>query len=261
MLSSIKSFLAHPMVKGLDIDSPETNEQISQLIREKAFLKQIYSSWYTEISQLIPQNIDGPVVELGSGGGFFKDIIPNLITSEILNIPNVDIVLDGCTLPMKKQSLRGITMIDVFHHIPDVEKFLSSASFCVKPGGVIVMIEPWISKWSKLIFSHLHHEPIDTKVQDWKMPDGGGPLSRANSALPWIVFDRDQNKLKQKNPEWEVINIRRHSPFSYLLSGGVSLKSLLPGAFYGLCLNIENLLGPFMNTIAMFATIALVRKE
>ncbi len=261
MLLNLKSFLTHPLVRNLDIDAPETNEQISRMIREKAFLKQIYSSWYSEIEQSLPRNIDGPVVELGSGGGFLQDFIPNLITSEILKIPNVDISLDGCRLPCKKHSLKGIVMVDVFHHIPNVDKFLREASFCVKPEGVIVMIEPWMTKWSKFIFSHLHHEPVDVDANDWALQDDGGPLSLANSALPWIVFNRDLNKLIRRYPEWNIKNIRLHTPFSYLLSGGVSLKSLVPGIFYRSCQYIEYLLTPFMQTIAMFATITLERKE
>jgi methyltransferase family protein len=261
MLLTLKSFLTHPLVRGLDIDAPKTNEQISRMIREKAFLKKIYSSWYLEIEQSLPQSIDGPVIELGSGAGFLKDFIPSLITSEVLKIPNVDISLDGCRLPCKNQSLKGIVMIDVFHHIPNVYKFLHEASFCIKPGGVIVMIEPWITKWSKFIFSNLHHEPIDDSAKDWKLKDDGGPLSLANSALPWIVFDRDQIKFKRYYPEWKIKNKRLHTPFSYLLSGGVSLKSLIPGYFYKFCQHIEYLLKPFMPAIAMFATITLERKE
>ena len=80
MISTIKSFLTHPLVRNLDIDSPDTNEQISCLIREKAFLNSIYTSWYEEIACLLPKHISGPVIELGSGGGFLKTKIPNLKT-------------------------------------------------------------------------------------------------------------------------------------------------------------------------------------
>jgi len=42
-------------------------------------------------------------------------------------------------------SLRAIVMTDVLHHIPNVESFFAEAARCVRPGGVIVMIEPWLT--------------------------------------------------------------------------------------------------------------------
>ena len=51
-------------------------------------------------------------------------------------------MLDGEKIPFKNASLRGIVMIDVFHHIPCVKSFLTEATRCVRAGSVIVMIEP-----------------------------------------------------------------------------------------------------------------------
>lgn len=260
MLSRLKPFLTHPLVRGLDIDAPETNKQIARMVQEKAFLKKIYKSWYLEIKRIFSTNMEGKIIELGSGGGFLKDFMPNLMTSEILKVPDVDLILDACRLPFKQNSLKGLAMIDVFHHIPDVETFLSESTRCIKPGGVIVMIEPWITQWSKIVFSHFHHEPVDIATRHWKLNNKGGPLSLANSALPWIVFQRDRNKFESVYPEWNIKKIRLHTPFSYLLSGGVSLKSLLPEIFYNPCHYVEYLLTPIMHKIAMFATITLERQ-
>jgi len=261
MISEIKSFLTHPLVRDLDIDAPETTGQVYELIREKNFLSQIYASWYREIAKSLPIDVYGPVTELGSGGGFMKNFIPDLITSEILRITSVDIILDGTRLPFKKNSLRGIVMIDVLHHIPDVSSFFKEALCRLKPGGVVVMIEPWITSWSKFILPYFHHEPVDIHAPDWGLPSGGGPLSKSNQALPWIVFNRDLHRFKECYLGWNLPNIRLHSPFSYILSGGVSLKSLLPGNFYPACLFVEKLLTPFMPVIAMFATISIKKKE
>jgi 2-polyprenyl-3-methyl-5-hydroxy-6-metoxy-1,4-benzoquinol methylase len=49
------------------------------------------------------------------------------------------------------ESLRGIVMTNVLHHIPDARAFLKEAARCLHPGGVIAMIEPWVSPWSRLI--------------------------------------------------------------------------------------------------------------
>jgi SAM-dependent methyltransferase len=261
MLKKIVKFcLSHPAGRNLNIDAPETSLLRSRIIREKTFLKQIYTEWYTLIATFLPSNINGPVVELGSGGGFLKDFIPRLITSEILKIPHVDVVLDGQFLPFQPGSLRGIVLLDVFHHFPRARSFLGQAAECVKPGGVVIMIEPWNTPWSRLIYTYLHHEPFQPKARDWHF-SRGGPLSQANSALPWIVFDRDRAVFEQEFPQWHLKEIILHTPFRYLLSGGVSHRSLMPGCLFKVWRRIEDILAPCMHLWAMFATVKLERKS
>ncbi len=260
MIDKLKSFLTHPMLRDLDIDAPETTVIRSHIIQGKSFLRKIYDYWYTNISGSIPKSIDGQVLELGSGGGFLTDYIPDLITSEILQIPDIDLVLDGQRLPFRKASLRGIVMFDVLHHIPGVDRFFDEASKCIKPGGVIVLHEPWVTTWSRFVYKHLHHEPFDPQTKEWALPDGG-PLSQANSALPWILFSRDRKLFERRYPQLQIKEIKLHSPFCYLLSGGVSLRSFLPGFLFGFCRSIEKILNPFIGSTAMFATITIEIKN
>ena len=185
---TIKSLLAHPLTHGLDIDSPEMTIRRSRIIQQKAFLKCFYQKCYLAIAESLPNSINGPVLEIGSGAGFLKECISGLLTSEILHIPGVDVICDGQKLPFRPASLRGIVMLDVLHHIPSAKKFLSTAAHCVKPGGAIVMIEPWNTRWSQFVYKHLHHEPFDQKASEWNLPSSG-PLSQANSALPWIILN------------------------------------------------------------------------
>ena len=255
----LKSFIKHPLVRNLDIDSPEATIIHSRIIKEKAFLKKIYEKWYNSVSKSLPSNITGSVLEIGSGGGFLKEIIPGLLSSEMFKIPGIVIALDGEKLPFKNASLRGIVMIDVFHHIPCVKSFLTEATRCVRAGGVIVMIEPWNTYWSRLVYKYLHHEPFDPGVKEWEFFKGG-PLSHANSALPWIVFKRDREKFRMEFPEWNVQEIELNSPFCYLLSGGMSFRSLMPGCLFSLWQQIESALNPWMISWAMFAKICLIRK-
>jgi hypothetical protein len=78
----IRSLLAHPLTRGLDIDDPRTTQLRREIIQEKSFLRQIYQEWYATIAGALPRSM-GPVLELGSGAGFLKDFLPGLITSEI----------------------------------------------------------------------------------------------------------------------------------------------------------------------------------
>ena len=260
LLSKLKTFLTHPLVRDLDIDSPEAVSVHNRLIQEKPFLKAIYKEWYTEISNFLLKISGGPVLEIGSGGGFLKEFVPDLITSEVLQTPNVDMVLDGHDLPFKKNSLNAIVMVDVFHHLKNVKLFMDSAAYCMKPGGVLAMVEPWNTPWSRIILKYFHHEPFDPDTKEWNFPEGGH-LSQSNQALPWIVFYRDRAKLEREHTEWRLRMLKVHMPFSYLLSGGVSYRSFLPGSLFNVWQKIEGIFNPWINFWGMFASISLVRKD
>ena len=252
--------LLHKEFRRVAIDSPERTLLHSQIIREKRFLSKLYTEWYAAINDLMPGRMAGCIVELGSGGGFSKKILPRAITTEILPLPNVDLRLDGEKLPFRGNSLKAIFMVDVFHHLPRSGQFLKEAARCIKPGGVLVMIEPWNTPWSRFIYQYFHHEPFDPDSTDWKIPIGG-PLSEANSALPWIVFGRDRLRFEKEYPEWRIREIRLHTPFRYLLSGGVSTPVSVPGRLFEFWQHIEDRLGAVMKYLAMFATIILIRSS
>jgi hypothetical protein len=258
MFSKLKSYLAHPLVRDLDIDASETVMIRRRLIGEKPFLRMLYHEWYQSIIKSLPRDNTGPILELGSGGGFLKDYMPGLISSEILQIDDVDIILDGHCLPFKKGTLQGIVMVDVFHHLPSVKSFMTDAALGVKPGGFMIMIEPWNTQWSQWVYRHLHHEPFYPTVKNWEFSKGG-PLSQANSALPWMVFERDRSRFEQEFPQWLIHEKKLLTPFCYLLSGGVSFRSFMPGRLFCMCRKIEDLVHPWMHHLAMFAKVVLVR--
>ncbi|MDP2863546.1 MAG: hypothetical protein Q8N95_12200 [Desulfobacterales bacterium] len=260
LIKFIRSCLTHPCVRGIDIDSSEAAVLRLRIIKEKVFLNKLYEEFYGMILQALPDDYPEPFLEIGSGGGFLKDYLPKLITSEILKIPSVDAVLDASHIPFKESTLGGIVMVNVFHHIPHADSFFRQASFCVRERGVIVMIEPWITNWSEIIYRHLHHEPFDKNVEEWNLPEGG-PLSHANSALPWIVFERDRAIFEEKFPDWQIKKISLHTPFCYLLSGGVSMRSLMPGFLFPSCRKLEKIVQHRIRSWAMFALILLERKH
>ena len=251
----LKDLLAHPLTRGLDIDSPRCTELRRSIIQKKSFLRQIYEEWHLAVASLLPLN-EAPVVELGSGGGFLSDYLDELITSEVFHCRDVRLVLDGARLPFVNESLAGIVMTDVLHHLPQPRLFLAEARRCLRPDGLVIMIEPWVTPWSRLVYSTLHHEPFRPDAAQWSFPESG-PLSGANGALPWIIFARDRGQFEKEFPELQIHSINPFMPFRYLLSGGVSWRSLMPGWSFALWRKVEHLLQPWMNHLAMFALIVL----
>jgi SAM-dependent methyltransferase len=256
--AQLRGLLAHPLTRGRDLDDPNTTALRRQIIETKPFLRRIYEEWYTTLAASVPpgSEVPGRVLELGSGAGFLKQFVPGAITSEIFPCPGVDAVLDGLRMPLPDSSLRGILMTDVFHHLPDARKFLAEATRTVAPGGVVAMIEPWVTAWSKLIYTKLHHEPFRPDAGEWSFPTTG-PLSGANGALPWIVFHRDRALFERDFPQWEIETVRPFMPLRYLVSGGVGMRSLAPGFLFVPIQVLERALGRG----AMFAHIVLRRRS
>jgi SAM-dependent methyltransferase len=253
----LKNWLALPETRGLDIDDPRTTELRRSIIRRKSFLRQIYQEWYSFIMAALPPG-DEPVLELGSGGGFLRELVPDLITSDVFATPGVSLVLDAHALPFGDASLRAIVMTNVFHHLARPRLFFAEAARCVRSGGVIAMVEPWVTAWSRLVYTKLHHEPFDPGAAEWGFPESG-PLSGANGALPWIVLARDRARFEQEFPMWQIRAVRVGMPFRYLLSGGVSLRSLMPEFTFAFWRLLEDCMRPWMNFWGMFAGVVLVR--
>ena len=250
--------LAHPLTSGLAVDDPATTVLRRQIISSKPFLKAIYDEWYQMLVSHLPE-VPGCVLELGSGAGYLNHFIPGLIASEVFFIPGISLVTDGRQLPFRDVSLRAIVFTDVLHHIPDVRSFFSEASRCLARGGRVLMIEPWVTSWSLFINTHFHHEPFRPDAQDWSFP-ASGPLSGANGAIPWILFVRDRGRFEIEFPNLVIERIRPFLPFRYLVSGGVSMRSFMPGFFHGFWARVEHFLEPRMNSLAMFAFITIRKK-
>ncbi|MBE0558464.1 MAG: methyltransferase type 11, partial [Proteobacteria bacterium] len=120
-----------------------------------------------------------------------------------------------------------------------------------------LLIEPWNTPWARWVYRHLHHEPFD--------PDGGwgisstGPLSGANGALPWILIERDRSLFCRQFPEWRISSAVPMMPLVYLLSGGVSLRSLMPVWAYQWIRRMERSIAGMERKCGMFAFIVLER--
>jgi len=240
---------------NIPLDSPERTILHKNIILSKPFLKNLYHEWYNTFVQQSKNLPGGKIVELGSGGGFLKDLIPDIIASDILELPSNDITFSALDMPFNTGSVSGIFMVDTFHHLPDAYKFLTEVDRVLQPKGKLIMIEPANSFWGRFIYSNFHHEPFNPKGS-WQIPDTG-PLTGANGAAPWIVFVRDKKLFNSEFPNLEIEQITYHTPLRYLLSGGVSFKQLVPDSSFWFFRAIDNSLVSISKQFSMFMTIQI----
>ena len=242
--------------KPHDLDDPDTTRYHREIILQKRFLKRIYEDWYSTFTKNAINYPNGKFVEIGSGGGFLKDVFPEVITSDILELDCCEMVFSAEKMPFEDKSLDMIMMVNVFHHIPHSRLFLDEAYRTLRENGKVVMVEPANTLFSRFIYRNFHHEPFEP-TGDWEI-ESSGPLSGANIALPWIVFERDKAKFRSLYPDFEIKKITYHTPLRYLISGGVSMRALVPNWSYGFFTFLETLMSPLSRMLGMFVTIELI---
>jgi SAM-dependent methyltransferase len=236
-----------------DLDDPKATLAHRDLILQKPFLKRLYNDWYDVFIKKAKEIRTGKHLEIGSGGGFLKEVFPEVITSDILALPNVDMVFSAEVMPFKENELASIVMLNVFHHIPKPYLFLQEAQRTLVKGGKIIMTEPANSALGRFIYKRFHHEPFEENGP--REIKAGNPLSNSNQALPHIYFERDLDLFKKEFPLLKINSIKYHSPFSYIISGGVSRSAMLPYFMYNFVKGIEWIFSPLSKQIGLFCTI------
>lgn len=136
----------------------------------------------------------------------------------------------------------------------------TEAARCVRPRGVLVLIEPWVTSWSRFVYSHYAHEPFEPEAVEWELSPTG-PLAGANSALPWILWCRDRQRFEREFPIWEIRLVQPIMPVRYLLSGGIALRVSMPGWSFPFWARCESWLSRWNQNSAMFAKIVLQRRS
>ncbi|MGH7135988.1 MAG: class I SAM-dependent methyltransferase [Pirellulales bacterium] len=241
------------------LDDPATTAEHARLIGAKPLLRRFYQESYDFFMEAAHAAPAGPRLEIGAGGGFFKELMPSLITSDMVWLPRIDVVTAGERLCFRDESLAAIFLLNVLHHIPDAASFFSEARRCLAPGGILALVEPANTLVSRFIYKRFHHEPFLPDAPQWQFR-AAGRLSAANGALPWIVFCRDREEFGRRFPEFEVRQVNCCSPLLYLLSGGLSLPSLLPGFTAPVIHLAEKLLSPANDLLGLFMCVVLVRR-
>lgn len=258
VLNTIKKNLFSEILNIDGIDSPETNKKNKKIIQENYLLRRFYVDCYKLFKkELVKENkFNSKILEIGSGAGFIKEFIPKVITSEIIDLDGIDLKINATTLPFPDNYLDAIILLNVIHHISNPKNFLNECERVLKKNGIILMIEPAKTWFSKIIYKNFHHEAFD-EFADWYLKKGGR-LSEANQAIPYIIFERDKNKFKKLFPNLKITKIFKFKPLHYILSGGFSYKPFFNGKLILFIIKIiEFLFKPISRFIGLFMYIKI----
>lgn len=238
--------------------------------KNRKLLREIYHRYFQEMIDnfaRLPDRSTGRVLEIGGGSGNFKAYFPHCISSDIVPTRLVDLALDATLLPFPDNSLDNIVMQDVLHHVPYPLAFFAEAQRALRPGGRIVMTEPYASPLFRLACKMGHPEPVDKRVELFpdspQKPDpvafkGEGAFA-SNQAIPTVLFYRDLKKFQTRFPRLRIAKRFRRSRFVYPLSGGFSGKQLLPNFLTPPAWFVEHCLAP-LSPLMAFRLVVVVEK-
>jgi SAM-dependent methyltransferase len=225
----------------------------------KPVLRAIYADYYARIVARVPR---GPVLEIGGGSGNLKAVLPDVVSSDIVAAPWLDVVADAHALPFADGSFAGIVMVDVLHHLAHPRRFLAEATRVLRPGGRVVMVEPGITPASHLFFRLFHPEPVRMDAD----PLGNAPLNDpsdpwdANQGLPTLLFRRHAARYAVAFPRLVLREASLLSLFAYPLSGGFRQWSLLPVCAVGPLLALEDRLLPWLGPAMAFRLLVVLER-
>lgn len=265
ILNSLRQWLYEPKVRGVDVDDNELLSIHSSVLRGKRLLRSAFETFYRDMAALCDRHfpVSGLEVELGTGAGFFKSLRPALLTSDVRKGPNIDMELDAQAMSLQDNSVRCIYAINVFHHLPDPERFFSELVRVLRPGGGCILIEPHGGFASALLHRHLHSdEHFDPSAPGWRTAEIGGPLSGANQALAHIVFRRDLQRFNELyGAQLEIVHRGYElNALRYLLSGGVNFRQLSPSFMDGPLTLLESIARPLASFWSLHQVI-VIRKR
>jgi SAM-dependent methyltransferase len=224
--------------------------------QKKPVLRMLYREWYQEISGWLQT---GRTLEVGGGTGNLKECAPSVICTDIVKLPWLDAVADAQQLPFVSGSLSNIVLFDTLHHLENIRYFFDEALRVLRPGGRVIIMDPYISVCSWPVYHFLHPEPVDFDQDPLAlspMQPGRKPFD-ANQAVSTILFERSSQRFHELYPSLKKLRHHRLAFFAYPLSGGFEHPSLMPTWMIRPILTLERLMGALSRYLAFRILIVL----
>ena len=262
----LRKLFLDPAVKDVPVDANSLIEIHAEIVKSKPLLRSAFYSFYDQMIDAA-DHAGAPTrceVELGSGGGFLKEVRPSVITTDVRQLDSLDRVLDAEAMEMSSKSVSRFYAINVFHHLANPRLFFNELIRVLEPNGVCVMIEPHSGLVSSWLHSKIHaDEYFDLSMATWERPIKGGPLSNANQALADIVFQRDRDLFEKEFGLHLKIVSEAYclNGLRYLFSGGVNFRQMAPTFCNSLLRGLERALSPAAKHWTLHRLIVLQKNE
>jgi len=236
---------------------------------DNAALREQYADWYGRVRALLPAPTLGPFVELGSGPGFARGFIPELLLTDVVRAPWHDREMGAERLPFADGTVGALVLFDVLHHLSSPATFFAEASRALAPGGRVVLCEPYVSPLSYPVYKLFHDEPVRMTVDplaELAAPGTGAAAEKdpfdSNQAIPTLLFDRARGaaELARRFPRLALVSVERLAGMAYPGSGGFRSKPMLPLPLWRRLYRAEAALPAWVFRLIGFRILAALQK-
>lgn len=228
--------------------------------QQKPVLRAIYTDFYRRI---LAASRPGRTLEVGGGSGNLKEFSAEVVSTDIVYTPWLDVAADAQALPFVRESFTNVVAVDVLHHIEHPRRFLLEVERVLRPRGRLILLEPAITPISWGFYHFFHPEPVKMRVDplsDVTADPYRQPFD-ANQAIPTLLFGRYQCRLKKMFPKLNIIRLQRLSLFAYPLSGGFRSWCLVPTSVVESLISLERLLSPLLGRLMAFRMLVILEKN
>ncbi len=233
-------------------------------------LRTCYAHWYHHLRQALPARDLGEWIELGSGPGFAAEFIPNLVLTDIVQAPWHARQVAAEALPFADGEVGSLVLFDVLHHVATPAAFFTEATRVLRPGGRILLLEPYISPLSHLIYHFFHPELVDMKVDPLAntgvtTASAGQPAKDpflSNQAVPTLIFCRGGGRrFANMFPDLAVTRTEWLAGLAYPATGGLSREPLLPLPMWKALFAVEKHLPGFVFRVFGFRLFVIIERR
>jgi len=230
----------------------EEIERNAGVWKSKALLRDVYFQMYAKVAQWIDKSIAGRIVEIGSGIGNFGEFQSDVVLTDQSIQPWIDLTCNAYRLPFRNQTVSHLVMVDVFHHLSAPRAFFESARSILANNGRIIVLEPYISLTSAVVYGVLHDEPIAWRAKIETTPATEYYAAQGNATrllfgdLDWL-------------PGWRVVHREAFSAFGYVFSGGFSKPAFYPRKLLPMFNSVDRALSHFPKLFGARCLIVLAK--
>jgi len=190
-------------------------------------LTNLLESRYSWVTDFVTTSQKG--IEFGSGIGATRLFLPDheILLTDVVDNTWLDFSgIDATSSGFGANAFDYIILNQVLHHLMRPDLFFQEAKRILKPGGLIIIQDPYTSFFMKLALLVMRHEGFNDAINlhspGVEFCPSDDPWS-ANCSTAKLIFE---SKLGEEFfPGFEIIYTHRTEFFTFINSGGVTAKT------------------------------------
>jgi SAM-dependent methyltransferase len=229
--------------------------------RRKPMLQEVYRGFHRRIAGCLDRSVKGSILELGSGMGSIKEVIPDCVTTDLFPNPWLDRQENAYQLTATDGSVSNLILFDVWHHLRYPATALAEFRRVLAPGGRVIIFDPAISWTGRIVYGLFHHEPVGMALPiTWDAPLGFSPgdadYFAAQGSATRVFWRREA---PERLRGWDLVSVEPMPSFAYFATGGFSGPQLGGSAVFKLWRLLDRAAAPLPGVFAARLLVVLRR--